>query len=733
MKNTLLSKFFAFVAAFMCVLGARADGEYDFVYMNIRYAITSANTVEVVAPNVSSPSGFWSIPDKVTRNDGTTYRVTSIGNRAFLECVGITSMKIGNNVTSIGEYAFSDCSGLTSLTLPNSLETIEGGAFLKCAGLTSVTIPNSVTYVGGLAFYCCSSMTTLVIGENCKFRTSYSSATNIFKGCTNLTSITCLSPQASSFNESLFEQTTYDNAILKVPKSSTSSYQSTNYWNKFANIEELPFSFMSEGIYYSITGSNTVEVTYGDKDYNSYSGSVNIPETVTHDGTTYTVTAIGSNAFRKCSDLTGVSIPKTVTKIGYFGFYDCTKLTSVIIPNSVKNLGHDAFARTGLKSVSIPNTVTYMGSECFYYCSQLSQITLSNAITQIDMRNFQGCTSLTQITIPSSVKTIAVDAFKGCTALTNVTCQSVSPCTHKDRAFDNSTYTSATLWVPAGSKTAYQNASGWQNFNTIKETAIGLIIAGIQVTADNLNSLTESIAELSDEAMYRFLEGDMEVTYDVSSQTLTLKNAFIHTSEGNYGLQAQIPDLKIKLIGKNTIISDNAIGVRITDGPVTFYGRGSLEIKSSKIGLRTYADIILKDGVNITAESLSNASGFQGWTTSAINQLPTLTMSGAGTVLLAKGGSDGSVTSLHALNLRDGIQIMQPAGATFVEDIGIIKNNVYVANEWVMICSQDYIDGISPTPAASRIGGETFNLAGQKVDGKYKGIVIKDGKKVLVK
>ena len=84
MKNTLLSKFFAFVAAFMCVLGARADGEYDFVYMNIRYAITSANTVEVVAPNVSSPSGFWSIPDKVTRNDGTTYRVTSIGNRAFL-------------------------------------------------------------------------------------------------------------------------------------------------------------------------------------------------------------------------------------------------------------------------------------------------------------------------------------------------------------------------------------------------------------------------------------------------------------------------------------------------------------------------------------------------------------------------------------------------------------------------------------------------------------------------
>ena len=108
-------------------------------------------------------------------------------------------------------------------------------------------------------------------------------------------------------------------------------------------------------------------------------------------------------------------------------------------------------------------------------------------------------------------------------------------------------------------------------------------------------------------------------------------------------------------------------------------------------------------------------------------------MSGAGTVLLAKGGSDGSVTSLHALNLRDGIQIMQPAGATFVEDIGIIKNNVYVANEWVMICSQDYIDGISPIPATARNGGETFNLAGQMVDGKYKGIVIKDGKKVLVK
>ena len=64
----------------------------------------------------------------------------------------VTYMNRTRKVTSIGEKAFKDCSGLTSVTIPNSVTSIGNEAFSGCKGLTSVTIPNSVTSIGEDAF-----------------------------------------------------------------------------------------------------------------------------------------------------------------------------------------------------------------------------------------------------------------------------------------------------------------------------------------------------------------------------------------------------------------------------------------------------------------------------------------------------------------------------------------------------------------------------------------------------
>lgn len=101
------------------------------------------------------------------------------------------------------------------------------------------------------------------------------------------------------------------------------------------------YDFEVDGIYYNhISGTDQVAVTYN---YNSYSGSVVIPSTVTYDGTTYTVTSIGSSAFEGCSGLTSVTIPESVTSIGYSAFEDCRGLRSVTIPQSVTSIERYAF------------------------------------------------------------------------------------------------------------------------------------------------------------------------------------------------------------------------------------------------------------------------------------------------------------------------------------------------------------------------------------------------------
>ena len=212
------------VAMMMLSLQAMAQ---DFAYTHhektLYYNITSGNTAEVTYYaddylGINYVSGNLVIPSTITRN-GTTYSVTSIGEYAFKNCSGLTSVTIPNSVTSIGDRAFIACSGLMSVIIPNSITSIGENAFIGCDGLTSinvawgnthyssidgvlynhvqdtlircpgtktsVTIPNSVTSIGEGAFGGCSGLTSITIPTG---------VTSIGKGafglCRGLTSVT---------------------------------------------------------------------------------------------------------------------------------------------------------------------------------------------------------------------------------------------------------------------------------------------------------------------------------------------------------------------------------------------------------------------------------------------------------------------------------------------------------------------------------------------------------------
>ena len=114
-------------------------------------------------------------------------------------------------MTSIGDYAFSDCSGLTSITIPNRVTSIGKYAFRGCSGLTSVIIPSGVTSIGSDAFSGCSGLKHL-----------YSFAQNV--------------PQAG---DAFKEGVAFSLATLHVHAESMFSYNAADGWSNFINIVAL--------------------------------------------------------------------------------------------------------------------------------------------------------------------------------------------------------------------------------------------------------------------------------------------------------------------------------------------------------------------------------------------------------------------------------------------------------------------------------------------------------------
>lgn len=215
-----------------------------------------------------------------------------------------------------------------------------------------------------------------------------------------------------------------------------------------------------EGINYRLSKKEATVIS----SKNKYTGSISIPETITHQGITFNVTSIGDWAFYGYSGLTSITIPSSVTKIGYDAFSDCSGLTSIsvesgntkydsrdncngiimtasntlivgckntVIPHSVTSIGSSAFdGCSSLTSVTIPNSVTSIGSNAFDGCSELTSISVESGNTKYDSRNncnaiietetntlVMGCKNTV---IPSSVKSIGSYAFRGCSGLTSM-------------------------------------------------------------------------------------------------------------------------------------------------------------------------------------------------------------------------------------------------------------------------------------------------------------------------
>ena len=171
----------------------------------------------------------------------------------------------------------------------------------------------------------------------------------------------------------------------------------------------------------NVTASGT-SLTIG-KQYISQSTALDLTGAVTDaDGTPYTITALGVEAFWGCgSYLTAITLPDGLESIGDKAFYSCSSLTAIDIPSSVTSIGEEAFRScTSLKDVTLPDGLESIGSYAFRDCTSLTAIEIPSSITSIGTSAFNGCTSLEAVTLLEGLQSIGVAAFRNCSALTSI-------------------------------------------------------------------------------------------------------------------------------------------------------------------------------------------------------------------------------------------------------------------------------------------------------------------------
>ena len=185
-------------------------------------------------------------------------------------------------------------------------------------------------------------------------------------------------------------------------------------------------------LYYNITDAThhyvelTCPGTNGWEGFTKPTGDITLSPSVTYNGVTYSVKAIGDYAFSQCDGLTGwLTIPISVTSIGCNAFYHCTNLTgSLTIPNSVTTVNNYAFyGCTGFNgTLNISNSVTFIGHNAFDGCiGFMGNLIIPNFVTTIGDYAFQNCSGFTgSLSTGNSVTTMGVGAFYNCTGFTQV-------------------------------------------------------------------------------------------------------------------------------------------------------------------------------------------------------------------------------------------------------------------------------------------------------------------------
>ncbi|MBR6067531.1 MAG: leucine-rich repeat protein, partial [Bacteroidales bacterium] len=328
--------------------------------------------------------------------------VTSIGDRAFYGCSGLTTVNFNaQNCTTMGSSSnpvFYNCTSFSTLNIGENVENIPGYAFYGCTGLSEITIPDSITSIGEMAFYGCTGLTTM--NFNAKNCTTMGSSSNlVFYNCTSFSTLNIGEnveniPGYAFRGCSGLETITIGNSLESI-----GDYAFDNC----SSLTAVYISNISQWCAISFAGLSTNANPLG-LAHNLYINNELVTDLVLPN----TITEIKPYVFKNATCLTSVTIPSSVTSIGYQAFYGCSNLTTV-------NFNAENCTTMGSSS-----------SPVFYNCTSFSTLNIGENVENIPEYAFKGCSGLETITIGNSLESIGDYAFSNCSSLTAVYISDIS-------------------------------------------------------------------------------------------------------------------------------------------------------------------------------------------------------------------------------------------------------------------------------------------------------------------
>lgn len=330
------------------------------------------------------------------------------------DITSFNELKYFTGLTGIPAAAFKGCINLCEITLPKSIKFLGGEAFYDCKVLSSIDIPASIDALPSCCFYNCISLTDVILPNSIK-----TIGGECFYGCEKLSkidlpdSITAITGEA--FRYSGLTEISIPNAVTEI---------GISVFAHCENLEKIEF------------GAN--------------------------------VKTIGSSALAYCTKLSSITIPASVRDINDSAFSN-SGLSNITIEYGVQRLGSSVFYNCdNLTSVTLPNSVYEIGRDMFGYCDALTKVQLSDNITNIPYWTFAYCNNLKEIILPANLENIEVGTFKrlpyeGDSAFYvkyDIYMRSTTPPT-----FTDSLQGSPRIYVPSGSKEAYEQDMSWNCYD----------------------------------------------------------------------------------------------------------------------------------------------------------------------------------------------------------------------------------------------------------------------------